>query len=306
MIFYRIFGNKIVSFQECSELGWALQNEHFVIPDEDFEKKKFLIFRTVHGVGDWGIVTAMPRLLKEAYPECEVYIPSAKMLYDIFGPTNRHSGWLNPYEIPTELFKNNPYVDGIVNTWDGEVYHDHFKVFDSSNPNEPLILQMLRFHRVEINESIDYLPDLFFSAEEITEFSKVRHDKFGNEEYMAFSAGWNHEMLRNGGPNNTATTADMMLQLLRDLVITQKDYNTIPALVYNNSGLDFGFNEKMSASGVPLRLMLYLISNAKYAIGQQTGIFDTCARYTNIKVVPHTNNISIHYLKSIEYISRVG
>ena len=120
---------------------------------------------------------------------------------------------------------------------------------------------------------------------------------------MAFSAGWNHEMLRNGGPNNTASTADMMLQLLQDLVTAQKDYNTIPALVYNNSGLDFGFNEKMSASGVPLRLMLYLISNAKYAIGQQTGIFDTCARYTNVKVVPHTNNISIHYLKSIEYVN---
>ena len=75
----------------------------------------------------------------------------------------------------------------------------------------------------------------------------------------------------------------------------------MPALVYNNSGIDFGFNEKISANKVPLRLMLYLISNAKYAIGQQTGIFDSCARYTSVKVVPHTNNLSIHYLKSIEY-----
>lgn len=302
MLFYRILDNKIVAGQNVSSLGWPLQSEHYVIPDEDFNKKKFLVYRTVHGIGDWGIVAAMPRLLKEVYPDCQVYIPSSNMLLETFGPTERHSEWLNPYDIPTEIFKNNPYVDGVVDKWEGEVYHDHFRIFNTLDSCDPLVLQMLRFYRVNLDTTCDYLPDLYFSSEEVEKFSEVRHTHFGDSEYMAFSAGWNHEMLSKGGSNTNSHTATLMLGLLKDLVLSYENYKEIPALVYNNSGIDFGFNEKMSAKKVPLRLMLYLISNAKYAIGQQTGIFDTCAKYTTVNVVPHTNDLSIHYLKSIKYV----
>lgn len=303
MIFFRIVNDRVVSAEECNVLGWSMNDEHYVIPDEDFDKKKFLIYRTVHGVGDWGIITAMPRLLKEAYPDCEVYVPSANMLLHTFGRTERHSTWLNPYTIPTELFKNNPYVDGIVDEWQSEIFHDHFRIFNPVDTRDPLVLQMLRFHRVNLDTSSDYLPDLYFSEEEKEQFFDIRHRYFGTQDYMAFSAGWNHDMLSKGGSNTNSHTATLMLDLLKNLVHSYEDYKEIPALVYNNSGIDFGFNEKMSANGVPLRLMLYMISNAKFAIGQQTGIFDTCARYTNVNVVPHTNDLSIHYLKSINYVN---
>ena len=41
--------------------------------------------RTCHGLGDWGIISAMPRLLKQKYPHCKVYVPSIKLIQKIFG-----------------------------------------------------------------------------------------------------------------------------------------------------------------------------------------------------------------------------
>ena len=186
MIRYRIYGNKIVGLEECDKLGWPLQGEHFVIPDEEFEKKNFIVYKTVFGIGDWGIVTAMPRLLKEAYPDCKVYIPSATLLEQTFGFSNRHGSWINPYQVPTELFKNNPYVDGVVDSWDGEIYHDHFSIYDLNNPFDPLVLQMMRFHRVDIDVSVDYIPEIYFSDDEVLEFDAVKLKYFGTEKYMAF------------------------------------------------------------------------------------------------------------------------
>lgn len=301
MIRYRIFGNQIVALEECDRLGWSLQGDHFIMPDESFDKKKFIIYKTVFGVGDWGILTAMPRLLKEAYPNCEVYIPSQTMLLQTFGPSNRHGNWISPYEVPTELFKYNPYVDGIVDSWDDEVYHDHFSIYNEADPFDPLILQMLRFHRVDAHTGMDYIPEVYFSPEEIEMFDNIKRQYFGDDEYIAFSASWSHKMLQTIRPTANEQTATIKLNLLKDLLEAQDGWNEYPALVFNSTGIDFGLKEKMSAHGVPLRQMLYLISNAKYAIGQQTGMFDTCSRYTNVKVVPHGNDMAIHYLKSIEY-----
>jgi len=301
MLRYRIYSNAIVAGEECERLGWPLQGEHFVMPDDAFEKKKFIIYKTVFGIGDWGILTAMPRLLKEAYPDCEVYIPSAKLLLETFGPSNRHGSWMNPYDVPKELFKNNPYVDGIVDNWDGEIYHDHFAIYNEEDSFDPLILQMLRFHRVDASTAMDYIPEVYFSQEEVMEFNNIKQQYFGDGEYIAFSASWSHKMLQTIRPTANEQTATIKINLLKDLLRAQDGWDTLPALVFNSTGIDFGLNEKMSAHGVPLRQMLYLISNAKYAIGQQTGMFDTCSRYTKVKVVPHGNDMSIHYLKSIDY-----
>ena len=40
--------------------------------------------RTASGIGDWGIISAIPRLLKEKYPKCKVYVPSKKLLKKLF------------------------------------------------------------------------------------------------------------------------------------------------------------------------------------------------------------------------------
>jgi hypothetical protein len=294
--FFRIVNSRIVGADPVNTLGWNINEEHFTAPEEYIQNGQFIIYRTVFGVGDWGIILSMPRLLKETYPHCKVYIPSRKLLESTWGYSNRHNNWLNPYDIPTELFKNNPYVDGVTDQWDTEIYHDHFRLTDGST-NDSLVLQMLRFHGVDVNQDTDYLPDLFFSDVEKQEFETIRQSVFGDSPYIAFSARRSLDELSQA--HNNVDKATYLLDLVKKLVT---DYVGVPTLTFNSTGLDFNLNTKMSAEGVPLRLLLYLICHAESAIGQQTGIYDTCSRYTRVKVVPHSNELAENYLKSVDYI----
>jgi len=294
--FFRIVNNRVVGADVVDKLGWNINEEHFTAPEEYIERGEFIIYRTVFGVGDWGIILGLPRLLKQAYPNCKVYIPSRALLESTWGYSNRHNNWLNPYDIPTELFKNNPYVDGITDEWMTEIYHDHFRLTDGS-PNDPLVLQMARFHGINVDHNTDYLPDLFFSDVEKEQYESVRRSVFGDSSYLAFSARRSLEELSQA--HNNVDKAKYLLGLVTELA---KEYVDTPALTFNSTGLDFNLNTKMLADGVPLRLLLYLICNADTAIGQQTGVYDTCSRYTKIKVVPHSNNLAENYLKSVDYI----
>ena len=66
MIFWRILDNKAHPLYETNKLGFE-ESEDLRIPDEYLESQNFTIIRTAHGVGDWGIISAMPRLLKQKY-----------------------------------------------------------------------------------------------------------------------------------------------------------------------------------------------------------------------------------------------
>ena len=67
MIFWRIVDNKLHPIKETDELGFE-ESEGLRIPDEYLHNQEFMVLRTAHGIGDWGIISAMPRLLKEKYP----------------------------------------------------------------------------------------------------------------------------------------------------------------------------------------------------------------------------------------------
>ena len=105
MIFWRIVDNKVYPIKETDNLGFE-KSEAFLIPDEYLDKQEFMVMRTAHGIGDWGIVSSMPRLLKEKYPNCKVYVPTNKMITELFKEYNVNH---NNSHI---VFENNPYVDG--------------------------------------------------------------------------------------------------------------------------------------------------------------------------------------------------
>ncbi len=84
MVFWRIVDNQLHPVQETDNLGFE-KSEGLRIPDEYLDKQEFMVMRTAHGIGDWGIISAMPRLLKEKYPDCKVYVPSKKLLKKLYG-----------------------------------------------------------------------------------------------------------------------------------------------------------------------------------------------------------------------------
>ena len=83
MIFWRVVDNQLYVVKDTDKLGFN-QSDGVRIPDEYLEKKIFVILRTAHGIGDWGILSAMPRLIKEKYPNSKVYVPSKKLLQKLF------------------------------------------------------------------------------------------------------------------------------------------------------------------------------------------------------------------------------
>ena len=67
MIFWRIVDNQVLPIGEVETLGFE-ESEGMRIPDEYLNGQEFVIMRGCHGIGDYGIISAMPRLLKEKYP----------------------------------------------------------------------------------------------------------------------------------------------------------------------------------------------------------------------------------------------
>ena len=55
MIFYRIVDNELHPVKETDALGFE-KSEGLRIPDEYLDKQEFMVMRTAHGIGDWGII----------------------------------------------------------------------------------------------------------------------------------------------------------------------------------------------------------------------------------------------------------
>ena len=84
MIFWRIIDNKLHAIKDTENLGFE-ESEGLRIPDEYLKQKKFMVLRASDGIGDWGIISAIPRLLKQKFPDCQVLVPTKSYLKNLFG-----------------------------------------------------------------------------------------------------------------------------------------------------------------------------------------------------------------------------
>ena len=181
MIFWRVLDNQLYKIDDVKNLGFE-ESEGLRIPDEYLEKQEFMILRTAWGIGNWGIISAMPRLLKEKYPNCKVYLPSKKLLQNIFGDMLKTWGYgtFDAGDVVNNVFLNNPYVDDFVDEYGDEVFHDHYRIFDESNDKIPLVNQMLKFWQFEDGEMVDTTPDFYPTDEEMDWFTHFHdYDEYG-------------------------------------------------------------------------------------------------------------------------------
>ena len=63
--FFRIINDKLHGIQ-VDNIGFSIDEPQY-LPDEYLDKGKFLVMRTCHGLGDWVLLSAIPRLLKTKY-----------------------------------------------------------------------------------------------------------------------------------------------------------------------------------------------------------------------------------------------
>jgi len=284
-VFFRINNDKLFSAGNVDTLGFQ-ESDGYRIADEYLKKQEFVVMRTCHGLGDWVILSAMPRLLKKKYPECKVYLPSKILLKKIFGDmlNNWGYGTFDASEVVSNIFSNNPYVDDFIDSVDDEIFHDHYKIFDNTNDKIPLISQMLKFWQFNDYDINDTTPDFYPSDTELQWFKYF--NKFQNYGYILASSSF-----ENGDP------VEKLLSVIRKYKKTIKNWyyygeKKFEVSLFNSLGLDNVIEIK--PLNLTIRQQQLLKVKAKVNFGNETGMSLWTAKYSKNYVLSHTNYTAIH------------
>jgi len=277
VIFWRIHNNKIDVAGHTERLGFDKTNPMY-IPDDYLLDKEFVIMRTCHGIGDWCLVSSLPRLLKEKYPKSKIYIPSSTMLKNMFGSmlNNWGYGTYDCSKITQDIFRNNPYVDDFIDEYYGEIFHDHYRIYDKSNDCIPLSEQILDFWQFKPEEYLDSTPDIYFSEEEIESGDKLINKYFPSDVKFGYI----------GLSSTYGETADTTS--LRDKI---KEYDNLKWFYYGEQPIeetDLNFLQNtvpIKPLNLSLREQMYIRTKAEINIGNETGMTLWCAKYSKTYVL---------------------
>jgi hypothetical protein len=289
MIFWRIVDNKLYPIEEKNKLGFE-KSEGLRIPDEYLNKQKFMVMKAANGIGDWGIVTAMPRLLKEKYPDCKVVVPSKELLKKLFGQEH------NNVHV---TFDNNPYVDEFVDGINGEVFHDHYRIYDKDNPNTPLIKQMLTFWQFHEEQMKDSQPEMYWSDEEKELGNAIINEYVGNKEFgcllISDRFGTQYGKYDEKSYKNDYSKIDKFL----------KD-NKLPYFYWSYKDLDdIGYDsvdKALDMKHMNLRIQIYIKCKAKVNISNQCGANHLAARYSDCYEVQRQFPIAHNFIEGETYL----
>ncbi len=279
MIFWRTYNNKLYPVKEINKLGFSIDDPSY-IPDEYLKQKNFTILRTCFGLGDWGIISAFPRKLKEKYPDCKVWIPSTKLLKKMFGHMSQNwSLWSDPFKIVHTIFDNNPYVDGFIDSFEEDVFNDHYRIYDGDE-DCPLLKQMLRFWQFDNFKDID--PEIYWTKEEIIFAKSIIKEhckgKFGT---LLLSNKYKEE-----GKDKIQKIID--------------EYN-LPMFYWVSNDFGIKFKKCLDLNHIDVRIQLLIKSLGEFSIGNQTGANDIIPRYTKSYIVPR-EKVKSNYINKVIYI----
>ena len=288
MIFWRIIDNQVHPVEETDTLGFE-KSEGLRIPDEYLDKQEFMVMRTAHGIGDWGIISAMPRLLKEKYPNCKVYVPSIILLEKLFGQyADNWSSWNNPFQNVINIFDNNPYIDEFVDEYDGEVFHDHYRVYDKDDINIPLVEQMLKFWQFDINEYQDSRPEIYWSDEEKKLGDSIIEEYVGDNDFgcLLISDRYNYTM-------------DDMICNIIDPTLKHFYWTEKPI---EQTSFDW-IDKALDMRNMSVRIQLYIKSKAKYNVGSQCGTSQIIVRYSDVYSIQRQFPMAGNFVRGEIYLS---
>tara|TARA_R110000796_G_scaffold235557_1_gene354584 strand:- start:3443 stop:4330 length:888 start_codon:yes stop_codon:yes gene_type:complete len=292
-LFWRVNSNELTPLFNTENLGFPAGDPSF-IPDEYLANKEFILLRTCHSVGDWGIISAFPRLLKEKYPDCKVYLPSANLLAHMFKGFGNWNHWSAPFKNVEVVFDNNPYVDGYLDSITDEVFHDHYRIYDTTAPEVPLIQQMLKFWQFSDNEMQKYYPEVYFSPEEVLQGGRVIEEYIGTGNFGTL-------LLTNTVQEYYSDSTNRLLleatQPYKDNIFFYYGSKTIEETIFKElNTID------LSKLNLPIRIQLFIKSKATINIGYQSGVNDTISGLAPVICTPSTGRLGADYLGCIKYL----
>jgi len=289
VIFYRIVDNQLHPVKETDTLGFE-KSEGLRIPDEYLDNKKFMVMKTAHGIGDCGIISALPRLLKEKYPNCKVYVPSKKLLKKLFGIDH------NNVHV---TFDNNPYIDEFVDELDGEVFHDHYRIYDKDNTDIPLLKQMLEFWQFTDEEMSDSQPELYWSGDEKELGDDIIHQFVDDKEFGCLLISDRFGTQRGKYDEKTYNKdTEVMIKVSKE--------NPLPYFYWTykpikETPFDF-IDGVLDMRYIDLRIQLYIKSRAKLNISNQCGTSQGVVRYSKCYTSQRQYPISHNFVEGEVYL----
>ena len=199
----------------------------------------------------------------------------------MFGQLEQNwSSWSDPFQVVHTIFDNNPYVDAFIDSFDGEVFNDHYRITDGGEV--PLMEEILRFWQFDSFEDIE--PELYFSKEEM---------EFGDNIIKEHSNGEFGTLLISNRFDGVG---------IEKIQKTLDWYKNLPIFYWTKS-VDVGleFKRGLDLRHVDTRIQLYIKTKAKFNVGNQTGVNDTIANYTPTFTVARPN-LRSNIIRSQHYI----
>ena len=289
MIFWRVLDDKLYAINEVDKLGFETE-EGLRIPDEYLDNQEFVILRTCHGIGDWGIISSLPRLLKAKYPNCKVYVPSKNLIKKLFNIEHNNAH---------VVFDNNPYVDDFVDSVSGEIFHDHYRIYDKNNTDVPLAKQMLKFWQFSNTEMEDYLPEMYWTDDEKKFGDKIIKEYIGDGDFgcLLMSDRFGTKSEKHDDEFYKKDTR-VMVKVLKNYDIPFLYWTTVPI---TDTPFDF-INKKLDLRNIDLRIQLYIKSCAKVNVSNQCGTNHIVARYSECYESQRQYPIEHNFIDNIKYI----
>jgi hypothetical protein len=220
-------------------------------------------------------------------------VPSAKLISEMFGRFSNWNHWNNPFKNAELVFENNPYVDEFIDDVNDEVFHDHYRIYDLNNIEIPLIIQMLKFWQFTDEETQDYLPELYFSPEEI---------KLGEKIIETYTNGEFGTLLL------TNTVKEYYSDDINNLLLKEtQQYKNLTFFYYGSKDIkDTVFTNIKCVNfkdiNITIRIQLYIKTKALVNIGYQSGVNDSVCRYSKVICTPSTGVLGADYLGAIKYL----
>jgi hypothetical protein len=189
------------------------------------------------------------------------------------------SAWDDPFKVVHTIFDNNQYVDGFVDSFEGEVFNDHYRITDGTDV--PLMEEILRFWQFDTFDDIE--PEIYFSKEEIELGDQIIKEHCDGE--------FGTLLISNRYDGDGVERIQQKID----------EYN-LPMFYWTTKN-DFGLQYKkcLDLRHVNTRIQLYIKSKAKFNAGNQTGVNDTIANYAPTYTVARPN-LGSNLIRSEHYI----
>lgn len=281
MLQYRITKDRKITVKQTDRIGYEGNFEHNPFFGLDRSTKfDFIFAHTGFSLGDWGIISSLPKFFKKIYPNSSFYYLHPEVNKKLFADEFAAGWWQevisNPWDIGVYLMGYNPYVDGFL-PYDSippnkELFSDHHRIWKSKElTHEPLIEQLLRGFGATEEEilSWDTRPKLYYS-DEVKEKGDEIINKYVDKEYGCLLTSCRYKHLRNQWKHDNY------------LLEASKKYQEYPVFYYSN--FDYKnthwnnfFKNQIPFKDLNLSLLeqMYIKQKAKFNVGYQAGITDS-------------------------------